>query len=244
MNNDDSKKRIKRKKTATRQYFPEETQENIIEYQNELDLDRRREIYIEGIQPSFDKLVENLIFVYGFKTPYDSFQTLKTDCVSFLYESINKWSPDKGTKAFSYFNVVAKNWLIIRSRQAAKRTKRHISIDYPADMTPAQLFCLENHEVVQSPDDVMIAQDRGKVINAMLQEMENFVSNETERTCLNAIQSVFLNIDNLDFLNKRAILVYIRDISGLSPKQLSVSMSSMKKYYKKMTGKDSKFDLF
>lgn len=241
---DDSKKRIKRKKNTTRQYFPETTQDQIVLYQNELDLERRREIYVEGIQPSFDKLVENLIFVYGFKTPYDSFQTLKTDCVSFLYESINKWSPDKGTKAFSYFNVVAKNWLIIRSRQATKRTKRHVSIDYPADMTPAQLFALENHEVIQSPDDVMIAQGRGKVIKELLGEMENFVSNDSEKACLSAIQSVFMNIDNLDFLNKRAILVYIRDISGLTPKQLSVSMSSIKRYYKKMTGKDSKFDLF
>lgn len=241
---DETKKKIKRKKTSTRQYFPEATQDHIITYQNELDADRRRSIYVEGIQPSFDKLVENLIFVYGFKTPYDSFQTLKTDCVSFLYESLNKWSPDKGTKAFSYFNVVAKNWLIIKSRQAAKRTKRHISIDHPADMTPAQIFALENYDVVQPPDEVMMIQDRGKVIKEMLVEMENFVSNDTEKACLSAIQSVFGNIDNLDFLNKRAILVYIRDISGLTPKQLSVSMSSIRKYYKKMTGRDSKFDLF
>lgn len=241
---DETKKKIKRKKTSTRQYFPEATQDHIVTYQNELDADRRRSIYVEGIQPSFDKLVENLIFVYGFKTPYDSFQTLKTDCVSFLYESINKWSPDKGTKAFSYFNVVAKNWLIIKSRQAAKRTKRHISIDHPADMTPAQIFALENYDVVQPPDEVMMIQNRGKVIKEMLIEMENFVSNDTEKSCLSAIQSVFGNIDNLDFLNKRAILVYIRDISGLTPKQLSVSMSSIRKYYKKMTGKDSKFDLF
>ena len=241
---DETKKKIKRKKTSTRQYFPEATQDHIVTYQNELDADRRRSIYVEGIQPSFDKLVENLIFVYGFKTPYDSFQTLKTDCVSFLYESINKWSPDKGTKAFSYFNVVAKNWLIIKSRQAAKRTKRHISIDHPADMTPAQIFALENYDVVQPPDEVMMIQNRSKVIKEMLIEMENFVSNDTEKSCLSAIQSVFVNIDNLDFLNKRAILVYIRDISGLTPKQLSVSMSSIRKYYKKMTGKDSKFDLF
>ncbi len=238
------KRKIKRKKTTSRQYFPEETQEHIVLYQNEIDLDKRKVIYVEGIQSSFDKLVENLIFVYGFKSPYESFQTLKTDCVSFLYESINKWSPDKGTKAFSYFNVVAKNWLIIKSRQASKRTKRHISLDYPADMTPAQIFALENYDIVPTPDEVMVEKNRGKVICEMLQEMERFVSNETEKACLNAIQSVFENIDNLDFLNKRAILVYIRDISGLSPKQLSVSMSSIRKYYKRMTGKDSRFDLF
>ena len=40
--------------------------------------------------------------------------------------------------------------------------------------------------------------------------------------CAQAIRTVFVNIDNLDFLNKRAIYVYVREISGLTSKQLSV----------------------
>ena len=54
----------------------------------------------------------------------------------------------------------------------------------------------------------------------------------------------FKNIDELDFLNKRAILVYVRDISGLSPKQLSVAMSSIRKHYRRLVGPDLKYDLF
>ena len=57
--------------------------------------------------------------------------------------------------------------------------------------------------------------------------------------------TVFETIDQLDFLNKRAIFVYVRDISGLSPKQLSVAMSIIRKHYRALVkGPDRKFDLF
>ena len=117
------KKKIRRRPGQKRNmYFTEDTQAAIVKYQTTEKTEEKQAIYLKDIQPAFDKLVENLIFVYGFKTSYDTFAELKSDCISFLYESLYKWSPEKGTKAFSYYNVVAKNWLIIRSRQQQKRT--------------------------------------------------------------------------------------------------------------------------
>ena len=135
-------------------YFTMETQESIMAYQNlekseqetgEDKKDEKHKIYVEKIQPAFEKLVENLIFVYGFNSAYDTFEDMKTDCVSFLYESLHKWKVEKGTKAFSYFNVVAKNWLIINSRQSTKRKKRHVSVDHPEGMTNRQKALYENY---------------------------------------------------------------------------------------------------
>jgi len=51
-------------------------------------------------------------------------------------------------------------------------------------------------------------------------------------SCINAVITVHENLDNLDFLNKRAIYVYVRDISGLNSKQLSSSMSMIRRLYK------------
>ena len=78
------KRKIRRKRGSgpRNMYFTMDTQEHIVQYQNAEDPEERKAIYIKGIQPAFDKLVENLIFVYGFKSPYDSFNDLKTDCVS------------------------------------------------------------------------------------------------------------------------------------------------------------------
>ena len=86
------RKKIRRSKGKSRNlYFTMETQESLIFYQNSESLEEQQKVYLEKIAPAFEKLVENLIFVYGFKTAYDSFDDLKTDCVSFLYESIHKW---------------------------------------------------------------------------------------------------------------------------------------------------------
>ena len=56
--------------------------------------------------------------------------------------------------------------------------------------------------------------------------------------------SQYIDLDNLDFLNKRAIFVYLREISGLNPKQLSVSISNIRKYYREVVGSDDFYQLF
>ena len=51
-------------------------------------------------------------------------------------------------------------------------------------------------------------------------------------------------IGDLDFLNKRAIFVYLREISGLNPKQLSVAMSGIRKHYKELCKNNDQYRLF
>ena len=134
------RKKIRRRPGVKRNmYFNKDTQASIEKYKSLPDdqEDQKIKIYQEEILPAFDKLSENLIFVYGFKSPYASSDELKNDCVAFLFETIRKWDPSRGTKAFSYFNVVAKNWLIINTRKHLKRRNRHVSIDDPAGMTNA-----------------------------------------------------------------------------------------------------------
>ena len=192
---------------------------------------------------TFEKLCENLIYVYGFKSPYDTFTELKSDCVSFLVESLDKWDPSRGTKAFSYFNVVAKNWLIIRSRKQRKRMIRHVCIDDPDSMTAHQRSILDAKHTTPGPDYKMMKEEAKREIINMLDVLQHKAKNDSERKCVTAIITVFQSVDELDFLNKRAVLVYVRDLSGLTPKQLSVAMSSIRKYYKELR-KGELFDIF
>lgn len=225
------------------QYFTDETQTAITEFQKESEPEARSKIYLHKIQPALDSLVENLILVYGFKSPHDTFDELKSDCISFLYESLHKWSPDKGTKAFSYFNVVAKHWLIIRSRKQQKQKKRNVSIDDTESLTQDQLHMIETYDVVPSPDEILISRNTRNEIKKILREIEVCVTSETELSCIKAIITVFDNIEDLDFLNKRAVLIYVRDISGLTSKRLSVAMASIRKHYKRITNGEEELDL-
>lgn len=239
-----TKAKIKRRPGAVGiQYFSDDTQNAIMIFQEEKSSEMKNQIYLQRIQPALDSLVENLILVYGFKSPHDTFDELKSDCVSFLYESLHKWSPEKGTKAFSYFNVVAKHWLIIRSRKQQKQHKRNISIDDSESLTQEQLQIIESYDVVPSPDEILISKNTRSEISLILREIEKSVSSETEASCIKAIITVFDNIDDLDFLNKRAVLIYVRDISGLTSKKLSVAMASIRKHYKRITNGEGDLSL-
>ena len=186
-------------------YFNADTQRAIVEFQSAEDRVVRERLYVLEIMPAFQKLVENLINIHKFAGLHDSYDDLRNDCINFLFETICKFDDSRGTNAFSYFNVVAKNWLIIKSKQKSQKSKKNVSLD--------DLSLLSAHE---------------KNI------LEEKLRTENELTCINSIITIFQNIEDIDLLNKNAILLYMRELSGLSPKQLTTTMQVIKKHYKKI----------
>lgn len=231
------------KKKGTKMYFGRPAHDAICEFQAETVEKERHKIYITRIKQPFNKLVENLIFIHGFKSLTGSYEDLKNDCVTFLYETLHKFDPSKGSKAFSYFNVVAKNWLIIQSKKNTRDMKRSVSIDDTEILSNRDKVAIENHSIAESQDAHMIRENAIQNLFSLLEEIKNRVDGVNEVACIDSIITLFSSIEDLEFLNKRAVFVYLRDISGLNPKQLSVSMSSIRKHYRSIK-KDDQFDIF
>ena len=68
----------------------------------------------------------------------------------------------------------------------------------------------------------------------VLEIISGKINNENEKLCVKAVTKLFRDIDSLELLNKRAIFVYLREISGLNPKQLSVAMSNVRKHFREI----------
>jgi len=238
------RRKIKRPSSGKKPYFTKDTQKAIQEFCNTDDHAQRAELYAEKIKPALEKLSENLIFVYGFHTQHDNVDLLKHNCVINLYENLHKFDGSRGSNAFSYFNVVAKNWLIIYSRKKKKIENRMVYIDDEANLSSNDMFQIESHSLAPDPGHNIFHDERISAISNLLLELKNKAKNDMELRCCNAIIQVFDNIDQLDFLNKRAVFVYVRDISGLNSKQLSVCMSSLRKVYRNLVGPDAKYDIF
>ena len=113
-----------------------------------------------------------------------------------------------------------------------------------SDFSAVQKQMYAAHDVAPDPEDLMIENQKIGEIFKLIDTLDRVVQNPTERLCLKAIRRVFESVDQLDFLNKRAVLVYVRDISGLDSKRLSVAMSSLRKQYKKLTKDKERFDIF
>jgi hypothetical protein len=214
-------------------YFNSGTQEAIVKFQGESVKKERDKLYVDSIMPAFEKLVENLINIHKFTGMHDTYDDLKNDCVNFLFETIHKFDAARGTNAFSYFNVVAKNWLIIRTKQKAQRTKNSVSLDDPMSLTAHDTLVIEEQNTVPSQELFLdVVNNVGNTID-MLHDIREKVKTQNELVCVNAIITIFENIEEIDLLNKSAVLLYMRELSGLSPKQLTTAMQTIKRHYKK-----------
>ena len=102
-----------RKKAKRKVYFGQEVQDAIIEYNESNDSVERNEIYSTRIHKAFDKLAENIINTFKF-TYFDyGFDDIKHEVVAFMVMNMHKYNHEKGSKAFSYFSIVGKNYLIL-----------------------------------------------------------------------------------------------------------------------------------
>ena len=224
-------------------YFGKTEHDAIVKYQECICKNHKNSIYEKQIRPAFTKLTENLIFIHGFANDKENFNILKSDCISFLYETLQKFDPHKGSKAFSYFNVCAKNFLIIQNKKKNKRKIRNVNID-DENLSSSDKTAIENYQVIKSQEASMILNEDKKIIFQMISEIRSKSNNTNEKKCIDAVETIFKNIEQLDYLNKRAIFVYLRELSGLNAKQLSVAMSNIRKHYKNIKKSNHMFLLF
>lgn len=238
------KKKIVRTRKKSKPYFGVDVHDAIVEYQNAVCEEEKHEIYENHIKAAFEKLSENLIYIYGFSRDKDHFYILKSDCVSFLYETLYKFDPSQGSKAFSYFNACAKNHLLAGAKKTQKRKIRNVSIDDMQSLNSFEKDMVESYQIIPSQDDIFIREEDKDILSEMLLKIKSKPLNENEKLCINAVITLFKNIEEVEFLNKRAVFVYLREISGLNPKQLSSSLSNIRKYYREIVKTDDHFILF
>ncbi len=230
--------KIAKKKKQIKLYFNEGTQDAIERFQLVETDNEKNEIYTKDILPAFEKLSENLIFIHKFSSLHESYEDLKNDCVTFLYETLYKFDPSRGTKAFSYFNVVAKNFLIIKSKQKTAFLRRSVSIEDKKYFSANEIHSFQENNIAQPPEAILIRQHENAMIFDMLKHLKGEAKSDNEKACISAINSLFENANDLEFLNKRAVFVYLREMSGLSPKQLTTTISNLKKKYRGLKDKD------
>ena len=114
----------KPKKKKRRVYFGKDVQNAIIECNN-LDPSlkhRGDKLFNDIVYPAFMKLTENIINTWKFHRYETNFTDLQLETVSELYQKMHGYNPEKG-RAYSYFTIIAKHFLIKRSKQIYEDSK-------------------------------------------------------------------------------------------------------------------------
>ena len=117
------KKNMKKKKRKSRQYFTQIHEDAILEYISCEKSHRRNFLYREVIQPVFLEMINKIVFTYKF-TSLPNVDSLKDECEIHLITILSNFDVSKGSKAFSYFSVITKNWFIAKVKRTAIQRKR------------------------------------------------------------------------------------------------------------------------
>ena len=212
---------------TTKTYFGKETEDAILDFQAEPCAEKRKQIFVARIKPAFDKLVENIVNVYHFHS-IGNIDILRYDCVSMLFENLYKFDGTKGHKAFSYFNVIAKNWFIQRGKVYKKRSKLDVHFDKDV------LHYLEKNSdrvTVQPHEDVLLGEEFYTLLKEDLRSWDQKFIKPQEQRVLDAVLHLLENPDSPSIFNKKGIYLYIREMTNLNTKQIVTNLAKFRKKY-------------
>lgn len=227
------RKRIKRKPgQPSVLYFSKDTEKSLVNFLNETCPKTRDKIYGEEILPAMQKLMESLIFVYGFSSPLVTTSELIDDGCFFLHNTISKWDPNRGSKAFSYFNVVAKNFLINTSNSHRKKYFKHVYIDdILGGSNDAVKKQMSEQFQIPSPETMIVDEELHEERLRRVNKVRERLTEDNDLITISAIENLFQSADEIELFNKQSIYVYLTEISGLKKKYLSRSVSKIRKIY-------------
>ena len=207
-------------------YFTQEHEDAIIAYALSTDRMERTKLYINLIQPAFDEMVNKIIFTYKFNN-LPNIDSLREECKIWLTTILDKYDVSKGSKAFSYYSVITKNWFIQNVKKNNKEKKREISIeDAEAEIEEDSSGNTNDYESTRSDTEFW-----GHLMTE-IHRWEKLDLKDNERKVLSAIMQIFNNIDSIEIFNKKAIYLYIREITGLNTKQIVNGLTGIKAKYK------------
>jgi hypothetical protein len=219
------KERKPRVKSLDKMYFTQDTENAIVEYNKELDHERGEVIYNTRIKYPFEKLVENVFNTFKFSYFETGPLDAQKETIAHLVANMDKYDQTRGFKAFSYFSVMAKNYLIAENNKNYIRFGRHETIGEERDEHTIQLQSVDKHHKNAEMEEFM---------KLMIEFWDNNVNKiftkQRDLDIANAVVELFRRSDRIDAFNKKALYLYIRDISSCKTQQITKVINKMKQY--------------
>jgi len=207
-------------------YFTQVHEDAIVKYCSTDSLREKEELYMSLIRPAFSQMVDKIVFTYRF-TNLPDIEDLREECKGWLVTILAKFDPAKGSKAFSYFSVVTKNWFIHKVKKNKKRMEREVSFE-------AVDYDLER-DLLDKAESYQDSKVREELMANLRKEMETWEVDFTkpaEKKVYDAVLVLFDSADEIEIFNKKAIYLYLREITGMNTKQVVTQLNKMRKRYR------------
>ena len=215
------------RKRSKANYFTKETEDYIVAYKNSEDIVYRQKIFTDHIYYPFYKLVENIIHTYKFYyTDVNDIEDLKHEIISILVEDkIMKFDPSRGAKAYSYFGTIVKRWLIAYTDKNYKRLKRVGSFEEINESYEPEIGR------TKTGYEVTLSQIIERFIEESYEELDTMFKKDTDKKIADAILTLFSKRNDIEIFKKKALYIYIREITGEETPQLTKIINILKKKF-------------
>lgn len=214
------------KKQNSNNYFTKDHEQAMVDYVNTDDKSIRTELYVDYIEPAFNEMVDKIVFTYKFTT-LPNIDNLRQECKIWLITILDKYDPNSGSKAFSYFSVITKNWFIHKVKKTSEQTKREVDFEEIAKTC--------NHDALVVENPYLNNRETEEFWVHLWSEIERWDELElkaNEKKVIEAIKILLKEPDVIEIFNKKAIYLYLREITGLNTKQIVNNLNRIRTRYK------------
>lgn len=233
-----------RKPKIRKGYFYEEQERAVVDFISTDDEKSKNEIFNAILKPAFTKMIESIIRRYKLFPPDEEYQETFDDTMSFLMTKLSCFKPEKNYKAYSYCGTICKNYLIYKINQFNKTQQRNQSYD----TNPFDGIRSINDNIKYSYSDVdehrlFLDELTGSTVEHVEQILKNkelYKLNSNQIKVGQALVNLFTNWDELfaqmgsNKFNKSSILLFLKETTTLSTKEIRDAMRIYKKRYYKI----------
>ena len=215
------------RKKKSKIYFGSAAQDAIIEYNASSNDKEKNKIYSERIKYPFEKLAENILNTFKFSYFDVPKQDVQAEVVSMMVQKIHMYNPEKG-RAFSYFSIVAKNYLILNNNGNYKRYKK-------TDL-------LSQMPETWNPENDFYHEQQGNEFNEFKELMLEYWDKNLTKVFVkkrdiqiaDAILELFRRSQYIENFNKKHLYLLIREMTDCKTHYITKVVNVMKEHQKKM----------
>jgi hypothetical protein len=222
-------------------YFGPEQEEAVVRFLNEPDYIVRNKIYNDHLREPLNTMIESIIRRYKLYRKNYSFENLHSDTLSYLILKSDKFNPEKGKRAYSYYGTICKHYILGLMIKDAKYLKQ--TIDFDSSVSHIHNKDEFTYQLADTDYElskfIKTISDEIKAELAAGEDTENkkkMTDNEKKLgtalvDILDNWETIFENLDGGSKYNKNSILATIRENTNLTTKDIRISMRRYNKIY-------------
>ncbi len=236
------------KKFYKKKYFDKETEFYVIKFINAHKKSVKDRLFVENIMPAFNELINNLIRTYKVYKVDSNVENLRRECLDFMYMKLcnENFVPGKH-KAFSYFNVVARNFFFQKYKDYMKLLNNELpenALGHLDEIKRAGEYRLFRGMKDDTLVEEIISCDN---TNEFIQSLYNYKGKIKEKykdnmllankycTVVDGVCQLFKQSEELPSFKKKAIYLYLREMCRVDSRIITSVFNLLRQEYPQLS---------